>query len=75
MANESQLYDWLRFINAETEEELNEVANRNPHIARAAEKLRKMSADPEVREMYALRQKALQERELEEEARQVGQEE
>ena len=36
----TELYDWAKFINAETEEELNMVAERNPQIGQAVVKLR-----------------------------------
>ena len=50
-------YDWARFINAETEEELNMVAQRNPQIKQAAVKLRELSADEKARDMLERREK------------------
>jgi predicted transposase/invertase (TIGR01784 family) len=49
------LYDWAKFIAAETEEELDMVAERNPQIKQAAVKLRVMSADERARDMLERR--------------------
>jgi predicted transposase/invertase (TIGR01784 family) len=57
------LYDWAKFIayvfqksfQAETEEELDMVAERNPQIKQAAVKLRVMSADERARDMLERR--------------------
>jgi len=51
-------YDWAKFIDAETEEELDMVAQRNPQIKRAAVKLRELSADEKARDMYERRIKS-----------------
>ena len=53
------LYDWAKFIDAETEEELEMVAQRNPQIRRAAVKLRELSADEKARDMFERREKGL----------------
>ena len=45
-------YDWAKFIAAETEEELDMIAQRNPQIQRAAVKLRELSADEKARDMF-----------------------
>jgi predicted transposase/invertase (TIGR01784 family) len=50
-------YDWAKFIDAETEEELNMIAQRNPQINRAAVKLRELSADEKARDMFERREK------------------
>jgi predicted transposase/invertase (TIGR01784 family) len=50
-------YDWAKFIDAETEEELEMVAQRNPQIKRAAVKLRELSADERARDMFERREK------------------
>jgi predicted transposase/invertase (TIGR01784 family) len=42
-------YDWAKFIDAETEEELDMIAERNPEIGKARVKLVKLSAEEEVR--------------------------
>lgn len=51
------LYDWAKFIAAETEEELDMVAGRNPKINRAAVKLRELSADERARDLFERREK------------------
>jgi len=55
----TELYDWAKFISAETEEELNMVAEKNPQIHKAAVKLRELSADEQARDLYERREKAL----------------
>jgi predicted transposase/invertase (TIGR01784 family) len=50
-------YDWAKFIDAETEEELDMIAQRNPQIKRAAVKLRELSADEKARDMFERREK------------------
>ena len=50
-------YDWAKFIDAETEEELDMVSQRNPQIKRAAVKLRELSADEKTRDMFERREK------------------
>jgi len=52
------LYDWAKFIAAETEEELDMIAQRNPQIGKAAVKLRELSADERARDLFARREKA-----------------
>jgi len=51
------LYDWARFIAAESEEELDMIAQRNPEVGKAAVKLVELSADERARYMYELREK------------------
>ena len=57
-ADGTELYDWAKFIAADTEEELNMVAERNPQVARAVVKLRELSADERARDLYERREKA-----------------
>jgi predicted transposase/invertase (TIGR01784 family) len=64
VADGSKLYDWASFINAETEEELAMVTARNPEFNRTAIKLRKLSADEEVRDRYERRLKAERDKEM-----------
>ena len=52
------LYDWMSFIAAETEEELNMVADRNPQVGKAVVKLRELSADERARNLYERREMA-----------------
>ena len=56
-ADGTQLYDWARFISAESEEELNMIAERNPEIGKAVVKLRELSADERARDLYERREK------------------
>jgi len=55
----TELYDWAAFINAESEEELNMVAERNPKVKSAVVTLRRLSADEQARDMYERREKAM----------------
>ena len=52
------LYDWARFIAAESEEELKMVVERNPQVGRAVVKLVELSADERARDLYERREKA-----------------
>jgi predicted transposase/invertase (TIGR01784 family) len=54
----TELYDWAKFIAAETEEELTMIAERNPQIGKAVVKLRELSADERARDLYERREKA-----------------
>jgi predicted transposase/invertase (TIGR01784 family) len=45
----STLYDWLRFLRAQREEEFMEVAARNPQIKKATVILQKLSEDERTR--------------------------
>ncbi|MDR0999260.1 MAG: Rpn family recombination-promoting nuclease/putative transposase [Clostridiales bacterium] len=51
------LYDWTSFIAAETEEELNMLAEKDPTIGRAVVKLLELSADERARDLYERREK------------------
>jgi predicted transposase/invertase (TIGR01784 family) len=57
-ADGTPLYDWASFIAAETEEELNMIAERNQTIGKAIVKLRELSADERARDLYERREKA-----------------
>ena len=54
----TDLYDWAKFISAESEEELTMVAERNPVIEKAVVKLRELSADERARDLFERREKA-----------------
>ena len=56
-ADGTLLYDWARFIAAESEDELKMIAERNPHIGRAVVKLVELSADERARDLYERREK------------------
>ena len=47
----TKLYDWAKFIDAETEEELNMTAERNPEVKKAAVRIVELSADERAREL------------------------
>ena len=51
------LYDWAKFIDAETEEELNMIVQRNPQVRKAAVKLVELSADERARDLIERREK------------------
>ena len=51
------LYDWAKFIDAESEEDLKMVADRNPEVQKAVVKLMEFSADEKARYIADLRQK------------------
>jgi predicted transposase/invertase (TIGR01784 family) len=57
-ADGTELYDWAKFIAAETEEELNMIAERNPQVKRAVVRLRELSTDERARDLYERREKA-----------------
>ena len=52
------LYDWARFIAAESEEELDKVAERNQEVKKAVVKYRELTADERTRDLYERREKA-----------------
>jgi len=52
------LYDWASFIDAESEEELNMIAERNPQIGKAVVKYRELTADERTRDLYDRRMRA-----------------
>jgi hypothetical protein len=56
-ADGTPLYDWASFIAAETEEDLDMLAERNQTIGRAVVKLRELSADERARDLYERREK------------------
>jgi predicted transposase/invertase (TIGR01784 family) len=56
-ADGTPLYDWARFIAAETEKELDMLSERNQTISRAVVKLRELSADERARDIYERREK------------------
>ncbi|MCL2174917.1 MAG: Rpn family recombination-promoting nuclease/putative transposase [Treponema sp.] len=52
------LYDWAKFIDAENEEELNMVAERNPEVKKAVVRLEVLSGDERARYIAELEEKA-----------------
>ena len=51
------LYDWAKFIAAETEEQLETLVQRNPEFGKPILKLLKLSADEQARDMFERREK------------------
>ena len=58
-SSESELLDWMRFMNAEKKEEFEMLAAKNKYLGKAYGKLKKLSADKEWRLEYEARQKAI----------------
>ena len=60
----SPLYNWAKFINADTEEELEMIARSSPQLAQAVVRLRELSADEKARDLYERRIKAQRDLEM-----------
>jgi len=54
----TQLYDWAKFIAAESDDELTAVAKRNPEVNKAVVNYRELTADEYTRDLYERREKA-----------------
>ena len=52
------LYDWAKFIAAESEEELDRAAEQNQEVKKAVIKYRELTADERTRDLYERREKA-----------------
>lgn len=63
-ADGTKLYNWAKFINAESEEELNMIAERDPQVQKAVVKLVELSADEKARDMAERREKARRDMEM-----------
>ena len=59
----NRIWEWLRFLLARTEEEIEMIAQRNPEIRKAANALYVLSADPELRSRYERQEKDRMDRE------------
>jgi len=57
-ADGTLLYDWAKFIDAETEEEINMVAERNPEVKKAVVRLEVLSGDERARYIADMQEKA-----------------
>jgi predicted transposase/invertase (TIGR01784 family) len=57
-ADGTELYDWAKFIAANSEEEMNMIAERNPQVEKAVVKYRELTADERARDLYDRRQRA-----------------
>lgn len=53
----SELWNWLKFIDAETEDELTMVAEKSPQVKKAVGRLMELSADERARMLYEAREK------------------
>ena len=56
---ESELLNWMRFMNAEKKEEFAMLADKNEYMEKAYERLTKISADKQKRLEYEAREKAV----------------
>ena len=56
-ADDNRLCYWMKFINAEGENELEAVAERDPLLKKAVVKLMELSADEKTRLLYEAREK------------------
>jgi len=52
-----QLLDWMKFLDAKTEEELNMLAQKSPVMKKATMRLLELSADEKARQLYESRLK------------------
>ena len=52
-----QLMDWMKFLDAKTEEELNVLAQKSPVMKKATMRLLELSADEKARQLYEARLK------------------
>ena len=55
--DETQLWDWMKFLSARSEEDLNMIAQRNPQVKKAVARLMELSKDEQTRLLYESRQK------------------
>jgi len=56
-ADGTALYDWAKFIAADSDEEMDDIAARNPEVEKAVVKYREMTAEEKVRDIYERREK------------------
>jgi predicted transposase/invertase (TIGR01784 family) len=56
-AEKEQLLDWMKFLDAKTEEELNMLAQKSPVMKKATLRLLELSADEKARQLYEARLK------------------
>ncbi len=54
----TKLYDWARFIAAESDDEMDNAAARNPEVKKAVVRFRELTADERTRDLYERREKA-----------------
>ena len=58
-SDNTELWDWLKFLKAEREEEFEVLAQKNPGIHKAFGVLKELSQDEKTRLLYEAREKAL----------------
>jgi len=56
-AQDTQLLNWMKFLDAKTEEELNVLAQKSPVMKKATLRLLELSADEKARQLYEARLK------------------
>ena len=54
----TKLWDWLRFMETQDEEELDMLAEKNPEVCKAVRRLKELSADEEARALFEASDKA-----------------
>ena len=57
LTGQGEVEDWIRFFNAESEEDLDMIRTKNPGIQEAIEELRRLSMDNPIRALYEAHQK------------------
>ena len=56
-AEKTDLFNWMKFFDAKTEEELNMLAEKSPTMKKASLRLLELSADEKARQLYEARLK------------------
>lgn len=57
LTGQGEVEEWIRFFNAESEEDLDMIRTKNPGIQEAIEELRRLSMDNPIRALYEAHQK------------------
>ena len=57
-ADGTALYDWAKFIAAESDEDLDRIANRSKDVSKAVYKYRELTAEEQTRNIFERREKA-----------------
>lgn len=56
-SDDTRLWNWMKFLDVKTEEELNVLAEKSPIMKKAAVRLMELSADEKARMLYEAREK------------------
>lgn len=56
-SDDTPLWDWMKFLDARTEDDLNMIAERSPEVKKAVVRLIELSADERARALYEAREK------------------